>query len=389
MTTAATTSALRPCDDLRVLDLSSGHVGGIATMVLGDFGAEVIKVEPPGGDPARDQAAAPLWLRGKRSVDLDLGTAEGRQALHRLARGADVVVSTYAPGAAAAHAADDATLRALNPALVYCSITGWGPRGPYAGYPADEVLVAAKSGRMRSFTGVVRREGPAFPAVQVSAHAAAQSALAGILAALYAREFTGRGQLVETSLLQGMLPYDLGGLVREQMTQRYPQHLSPDTLLGLQSPDAMPTLGYQPVRSADGRWIQFANLLEHLFHASIAALDLVEEVTANPRYAGAPSQLAEAEREEVRNLMLLRARERTADALMAAFRANGNVAADLVGTAQQALAHADLVANGEVVERADGERGTVRQLGVLAKLRATPGVPGGAPPHAGADTAAV
>ena len=389
MTTPLPTPATTPCDDLLVIDLSSGQPGGIATMVLADFGADVIKVEPPGGDPARSEPAAPLWLRGKRSVELDLGTAEGQQALHRLVRGADVVVSSFAPGSAAAHGADDATLRALNPALVYCSITGWGPRGPYAGYPADEALVAAKSGRMRSFTGVVRREGPAFPAVQVGTHAAAQSAIAGILAALYAREFTGRGQLVETSLLQGMLPYDLGGLVREQMAARYPQHLAPDTLLGLQSPDAMPTLGYQPVRSADGRWIQFANLLEHLFHASIGALDLVEDVTANPRYAGAPSQLGEAEREEVRNLMLARASERTAYELMAAFRANGNVAADLVGTAQDALAHADLIANGEVVERADAELGAVRQLGVLAKLRATPGAAGDAPPAVGAHTAAV
>src|SRR5205823_10211277 len=113
-----------------------------------DFGADVIKVEPPGGDPARRQAAAPMWLRGKRSAVLDLNRAEDQAALHRLVRGADVVVASYPPGAAAAHRADYETLAALNPGLVYCSVTGWGPRGPYAGYPEDEALVAAKSGRM-------------------------------------------------------------------------------------------------------------------------------------------------------------------------------------------------------------------------------------------------
>src|SRR5688500_5025932 len=117
-----------PCDDLKVIDLSSGMTGGIATMVLADFGADVIKVERPGGDPARSEAAGPMWLRGKRSVTLDLTTKEDQDALHGLVAGADVVVASYAPSEATAHAADYDALSALNPALVYCSITGWGQK---------------------------------------------------------------------------------------------------------------------------------------------------------------------------------------------------------------------------------------------------------------------
>ena len=147
----------------------------------------------------------------------------GRASLHQLVQGADAVVASYRPGAAAAQGADYATLAALNPGLVYCSVTGWGPRGPYSDYPDDEALVAAKSGRMWSFANIVRRDGPGFPAVRVGTHAAAQSAVAGILAACHACERTGRGQIVETSLLQGMFPYDLGSLVREQMALRYPE----------------------------------------------------------------------------------------------------------------------------------------------------------------------
>ena len=151
-----------PFEALRVIDLSSGQAGGVTTMVLADFGADVIKVEPPGGDPGRAEPASPMWLRGKRSVELDLSDGADRGRLHALVRGADVVVASFAPGEAEAAEADYATLSALNPGLVYCSITGWGSTGPYAHYPADERLVAAKSGRMQSFAGVVRRDGPSF-----------------------------------------------------------------------------------------------------------------------------------------------------------------------------------------------------------------------------------
>jgi crotonobetainyl-CoA:carnitine CoA-transferase CaiB-like acyl-CoA transferase len=238
-----------------------------------------------------------MWLRGKRSITLDLTEPAGQAALHHLVRDADAVVVSSRPDIALAQRADYETLSALNPGLVYCSVTTWGRRGPYAGYPEDEALVAAKSGRLQAFANIVRRAGPGFPAVQVGTHAAAQSAVAGILAALHARERTGHGQLVETSLLQGMFPYDLNSLIRQQMTARHPDLFSNDLQARFNSPNAMGTLGYQPIMAADGRWIQFANLLEHLFVSSLVALDLTEEVAANPRYAGPPNALPEDARE--------------------------------------------------------------------------------------------
>ena len=117
-------------EDLRVIDLSSGPAGGIATMILGDFGADVIKVERPGGDPLRRLPASPMWLRGKRSIELDLATEVGRERLHALAAGADVIVASYRPGQAEKLGADYETLSIDNPGLVYCSITAFGPRGP-------------------------------------------------------------------------------------------------------------------------------------------------------------------------------------------------------------------------------------------------------------------
>src|SRR5215211_5990924 len=95
-----------PCDNLQVIDLSSGAAGGLATMVLADFGADVVKIEPPGGDSARGEPSAPMWLRGKRSVTVDLTEDADREKLHRLVHSADVLVSSFQPGEASALGAD-------------------------------------------------------------------------------------------------------------------------------------------------------------------------------------------------------------------------------------------------------------------------------------------
>ncbi|MYA18783.1 MAG: CoA transferase [Chloroflexi bacterium] len=372
------------CDDLRIVDLSSGRAGGLATMVLADFGADVLKVEPPGGDPRRSDAAAPMWLRGKRSVVLDLARQADRGRLHDLVSDADVVVASFAPGEAEGLGADYATLEALNPGLVYCSITGWGPRGPYAHYPVSEGLVAAKSGRMQNFAGLPQRAGPAYAAVPVGTHGASQSALSGILAGLLVRDRTGRGQLVETSLLQGLFPFDTHGLVRTQLARRFPSEFA----VGIRQTAAAGriTLQYLPAIASDGRWIQFANLMEHLFHAMIAAADL-SHIYSDPRFALAPNTETDEDREALRGVILERIRERPADEWMEIFRADGNVASEPFETTQEALGNIDLRANGEVSEDEHPRLGRLVQLGPLARLRETPGRTGGPSADPGAHQA--
>jgi crotonobetainyl-CoA:carnitine CoA-transferase CaiB-like acyl-CoA transferase len=376
---------VEPCNGLRIVDLGSGRAAGIATMVLADYGADIIKVEPPGGDPGRHTASWPLWLRGKRSVVLDLTQPAGQAALHDLVRGADVVVSSYAAGEAEPFQADYTTLSRLNRGLVYCSLSAWGLHGPYAHWPAhDEALVAAKAGRFWQFEHVTRREGPTFVAVQAGTHAASQAAVAGILAALHVRERTGEGQLVETSILQGMIPFELD-LLREQMLRSFPERMAAEPMVRSTS-TSLSSLGYQLILTKDGRWLQFANLLEHLFHAAIIQMGLGEAVFGNPRYAGAPLRLSEEAREEIRDLMLRRAREKTADEWMELFRQSKDVAADFVGSTQQALYHPDLVANGEVVEQQHPTLGPVRMAGPVVKLRETPGRAGNPAPSIGQHT---
>ena len=142
-----------PCDGLVVLDFSWGMAGGLATAVLADFGADVIKIEPPAGDPFRSHPAWLAWNRGKKSAVLDLKTAQGRTQAQRLAEQADVVLESFRPGVAHRLGIDYATLSAINPRLVYASISGWGQQGPLSQVAGYEGVIAAKSGRMTDFAG--------------------------------------------------------------------------------------------------------------------------------------------------------------------------------------------------------------------------------------------
>lgn len=372
-------------DGIRVVDLTTGPVGGMATMVLADFGAEVIKVEPPGGDRFRGLAAAPLWLRGKRSVELDLGTERAVADLHALVTTADVLVVSGPPSRATRWGVDADSAIRLQPDLVHCSITGWGAHGPLADVPAYEGAVAARAGRMLAFERQLRRGGPVFAAVPVASHVTAQGAVQGIVAALLARARGGGAQRVETSLLQGLLPFDLVELLLVEMVTRS----------GVEAPSVlavggdMPTLNYHPVRTKDGRWIQCGNLLEHLLLAFLDATDLLGEMLVDERFIEPPGAWSPETVEVARDLILERMQERTADEWMDIFRADGNVAAEPFLTTAEALDHPDIVAAGDVITLDDPTIGPVRMVGPIAELTATPATVGAPAPAVGAHTAEV
>ena len=156
-------------EGITVVDFTQGMAGSLATMVMSDFGAEVLKVEPPGGDPFRGYPGAIQWNRGKRSVILDLKTTDGMDAAGKLAAGADIVAESFRPGVTKRLGIDYETLSQGRPELIYCSVTGFGAEGPYAQYKGYEGVVAAKVGRMTIFQGQNAREGPNYSAVQVGA----------------------------------------------------------------------------------------------------------------------------------------------------------------------------------------------------------------------------
>ena len=354
---------------IRVVDFTSGRCGGQATTVLADFGAEVLKVEAPGGDRFRSDPSSPFWLRGKRSVELNLDDADDRARAIELATGADVCVVGGPANRLARWGLDAEALTAAAPALVHCTISGFGAVAP--DWPGYEGLVAAHAGRMAGFGVQLQQDRPVYSALNVGVHMASQGAVHGILAALLQRSRTGRGDRVETSLMQGLMSFDLVDMLAWQLHTRDGRSFTP-----LREMNPMPTLNYHPLRTADGAWIQCGNLLEHLFLSFLDAIDLLGELLIDERYAGSPATWTPEAIEEARDRILVRMQERTAEEWMAAFDENGNVAAEPILTTTQAMTHRDVQA--ALVTIDDPDRGATTQVGPIARLDATPGV---ARPH--------
>ncbi len=356
---------------VRVLDLSQGPAVGIATMIMADFGADVLKVERPSGDALDAIASAPMWRRGKRLIELDLDHEVDLVRLNELCAAADVLICNWRTNALARKGLDFPTLHARHPHLIVCYVTGFGSHGPRADCPGYEHVVAACIGRMRLFAGLCDRDGPVFSALQVGTHACAQSAVTGVLAALYERDDDGEGRLVETSMLQGLLPYEQGAMLASQFRDRFPE-IFPAMQQASNEPP-MPSLYYHPAQAGDGKWLQFGNLLPHLFDNFLVATDLVD-VVADADWNGTQMVLSDpAKHESFRARMLARIQDRPAADWMTDFIADGGIVATTYQTTQEALKDPDIVANGHIVERADGGV----QLGPIARLTETPARPGG------------
>ncbi len=197
-----------PLAGCRVLDLSQYIPGPFATRQLADLGAEVIKIEPPGGDPMRrfacDTPPSPAWRhlnRGKRVVRLDLKSAAGREHCEALVQGADVLLESFRPGALARLGLGRERLRQLNPGLIHCALSGFGQTGPWrerAGHDLTYCAVSAALGPPRGATT---------PPTPLADHAGAMQAVNAILAALLARQRTGRGAFLDVALNESILSW--------------------------------------------------------------------------------------------------------------------------------------------------------------------------------------
>jgi crotonobetainyl-CoA:carnitine CoA-transferase CaiB-like acyl-CoA transferase len=202
----------------RVLDCSIAMAGPFAAQRLGDLGADVVKVEPTGGEWQRFRAAGGatgnqinssfLSLnRNKRSLAIDLKAQDGKAVLLELVKSADVFLQNYRPGVAKRLGVDYEALRAINPKLIYVSISGYGEDGPYTKLPGQDLLLQAMSGAMLS---AGRADDPPQPAGQYLADAVtAYSAFEGTLAALLHRERTGEGQLVQVNMLDAIVTFQM------------------------------------------------------------------------------------------------------------------------------------------------------------------------------------
>ena len=238
--------------DILVLDLSRVLAGPYCTMVLADYGADVIKVEEPGsGDGTRGWG--PPWVgdesayflaanRNKRSLTVDLKSAAGRALVCDLAARADVVIENFKVGGAAKLGLDYATLAAINPRLVYCSITGYGQSGPYRDRAGYDFIIQAQGGIM-SVTGPEEGE-PTKVGVAIADITAGLFAATAILAALHERERSGRGQFVDVALLDAQIAW------LANVAHNYLATGEPPARYGNAHPSIVP---YETFPAADGR----------------------------------------------------------------------------------------------------------------------------------------
>lgn len=364
--TARTTHPSGALDGLRVADFSRILAAPLATMVLGDLGADVVKVERPGtgddtrtwGPPFRDGGATYFDAvnRNKRSVVLDLHTEEGRAAAQQLCIQADVVVDNFRPGTMARFGLDHDTLATDRPALVTCSISGFGSTGPGADLAGYDLLVQAMSGWMH-VTG--QPDGPPTKVgVAVVDQLAGLHAAIAILAALRHRDRTGEGQHVEVSLMDAAL----SGLVN-QASGWLGAGVDP-TRRGNRHPSIAP---YQPYPTGDGD-VVVAIGSEPLWAAFADVLG-APGLRTDPRFASNADRVANVDALEA--VIVARLADDDAEAWVRRLRAHG-IPAGRVETVAGAFAVAQQLGAVPVVEVPTDDGGTFRTPRSPMRLDRTP-----------------
>ena len=283
-----------PLEGVRVLELTAVLGGPLAGRLLGDLGADVIKVEQPGeGDASRK--LGPYFLNGesayflgfnrnKRSVTLNLRSEEGRAAFHRLAANADVVLDNFRPGVLRRLGADHETLLGVNPRIISASLSGFGQDGPYAARPAFDGVVQALGGAM-SVTG---RPGddPVYMGFPMGDVGGGWGLAFGVLAALFERERTGKGKRVDVSMLDMQLSFQahLGAFFLASGEVPQP--------IGSGHPSNIPAKAF---RASDGKWVQVHCSTEPFWFKTAAMIAAVipgcEGLPRDPRFATAASRI--------------------------------------------------------------------------------------------------
>ena len=379
------TAAKAALAGVRVLDLSRVLAGPWATQILGDLGADVIKVEKPGaGDDTRGwgppfttqpdgaQGDAAYYLatnRNKRSVTIDFAHPEGAELVRRLAPHCQILVENFKTGGLKKYGLDYATLRALNPSLVYCSITGFGQDGPYAKRAGYDYMIQAMGGLM-SLTGERAGE-PMKSAVAVADLFTGMYAVTAILAALRHAERTGEGQHIDVSLL------DCQVAMLANLGMNYLVSGEEPKRLGNAHASIAP---YQVFATADGH-VVLAVGNDGQFRDFCAAAGL--KLADDPRFATNPARIAN--RIDMTSAIATVMRQRTTAHWLNVLETAG-VPCGPINTVPQVFADPHVIARGAVQDmtRSDGAR--VRLTANPIRMSETPPDPRLAPPLLGQDT---
>ena len=356
---------MAPLSGLRIVDLTRVVAGPFCTMMLGDMGAEVLKIEEPThGDDSR--AWAPLvegtgsfflaLNRSKKSVALDLKTPAGAEALRRLIAGADVLIENFRPGSLAELGFDYAAVAAMNPRLIYCSISGYGQTGPSSQLPGYDAVLQGEAGIM-DMTGFQDGE-PTRVGVAITDYLAGLYATQGILLALHDRHTSGLGQHVDISLFEAML-----SVMRLPMSVLLATGVTPSRV----GNDHLNIAPYQPLRAKDGLiivavanpalWVRFCEAMER------------PEWRDDPRFKTNTDRVAN--RAALKEAIELLFERFTVDELTARFQAK-NVPCGRVRSIGEALRHPQVAAREILLAQQHAQIGAIETLAPVVRLSRTP-----------------
>ena len=375
--------ALPPLDGIRVVDLTRFMAGPFGTAMLGDYGADILKIEPPGeGDGAR--AWGPPFVEGesiyflsvnrnKRSLTLNLRHPEGVALFLRMVDQADVVIENFTPGTMSRLGIGDEVLRARNPRLIYCAISGFGQTGPYRDRPAFDLILQGMGGVMAT-TG---EEGgaPVRVGVPIADIAGGMYAAYAIALALLARDRTGVGQSLDVSLLDAQLSW---------LSYYIGMYLASGEIPLRRGSAHATVVPYQAFACADGSYITLGTGNDRLFRrfAEVANVDLADD----PRFRTNPDRI----RHRADLLPLLDAifRTRPAGAWLEALRAAG-VPCGPISTVDQIVRDPQVRAREMLVEIDHPSAGRITVSGLPVKCSGTPGLIRRPPPRLGEHTVEV
>jgi crotonobetainyl-CoA:carnitine CoA-transferase CaiB-like acyl-CoA transferase len=375
---------VRPLDGVKVLDLSRILAGPYCTQYLGEMGADVVKVEPPGhGDDTRiwgppfvgetDEAVYFLAAnRNKRGIVLDLKSERGREAVRRLAAGADVLVENFRPGTLEKWGLDYASLSAVNPRLIHLSITGFGQTGAYRDKPGYD-LVAQAMGGVMDLTGEADGA-PAKVGLPVADLNAGTWGIIGVLMALQARHLTGRGQYLDVSLLDTQLAWHVYAAGATFYDTKRPRRM------GSAHPSIVPYQAYQVSDS----WLIIAIGSEKLWRAFCRALGL--PIAEDPRFVINAARAAH--RDELNAMLSAVLITKTSAEWMKIFEA-ASIPATPINTVEDVYADPWTAEREQVVRLPHPSVGTYVGTGFPVKASDTPARPTSAPPLLGQHTAEV
>ena len=346
-----------PLTGVRILDLTQVLSGPFCTQMLADLGADVIKVEGPQGDIARsmpphfigpDSAYYVAINRNKRSIVADLKTATGLDIVRRLALASDIVIENFRPGVCDRLGLSPAALRINKPALIWCSISGFGQSGPYRDKPAYDIIVQALSGGM-SLTG--ERDGPAVRAgIPIADLSAGMYAATAVLAALHRRSVTGCGEVIDISMLDcqaAMLCYQAAF------------YLHSGEVPGRQGREHDSIVSYGTFKARDGIDVVVAAITERMWVALCKVLGC-PELVADPRFATAAAR--SSNRMALRSILDRHFLARTADEWMTALDA-AEVPVGVVNTIDRAAVDPQIAHRGMIMELEAGDGRRARVIG--------------------------